>query len=156
MVVAGIAYGAGESAIHSGKETITGILFTNDKYLHWYTPLTRIVGSIFSFTTGAAGGVFAPALSSGAAIGSVLSHLFVLSPTGTNLLALSGMVAFLTGATRSPFASAILVLEMTDGHSVIFILMLAALAANLSAYFIDKHSFYDHIKMSYIKTFRSQ
>lgn len=35
------------------------------------------------------------------------------------------MVSFLTGVTRTPFTSAILVLEMTDRHSVIFHLMLA-------------------------------
>ena len=113
-------------------------------------PILRIMGSVITFTSGAAGGVFAPALTSGAAIGSVLSGWMGVSATNANLLILTGMVAFLTGLTRSPFTSAILVLEMTDGHHIIFHLMLAALTANLVAHFIDKHSLYEHLKHQYI------
>ena len=63
---------------------------------------------------------------------------------------LSGMVAFLTGVTRTPFTSAILVLEMTDRHNVIFHLMLAGMVASLVAMAIDRHSFYDHLKHFYL------
>jgi len=56
------------------------------------------------------------------------------------------MVAFLTGVTRSPFTSAILVLEMTDRHNLVFYLMLSALISNLTAKIVDKESLYDHIK----------
>ncbi len=104
---------------------------------------------MFSFTTGAAGGVFAPALSAGASVGAVLSGWMHLSATDTNLLVLAGMVGFLTGVTRTPFTSAILVLEMTDRHNVIFHLMLAGMVASLVALLIDKHSFYDHLKYQY-------
>ena len=61
------------------------------------------------------------------------------------------MVGLLTGVTRTPFTSAILVLEMTDRHSVIFHLMLAGMVAGLASYIIDKHSFYERLKMQYIK-----
>jgi H+/Cl- antiporter ClcA len=61
------------------------------------------------------------------------------------------MVAFLTGVTRSPFTSAILVLEMTDRHSVIFYLILAGMASSLISILVDKHSFYDHLKTQYIQ-----
>lgn len=150
LVVASMAFFTDESSMNSGKELMTRILFTSDKYAHWYTPILRIVGSIVSFTSGAAGGVFAPALSSGAAIGSVLSSWMELTAANSNMLMLAGMVAFLTGVTRSPFTSAILVLEMTDGHHIIFHLMLAAMVANLMAYFIDRHSLYELIKHQYI------
>ena len=103
-----------------------------------------------SFTTGAAGGIFAPALAAGASLGSVIAGWFELSAPDTNLLILSGMVAFLTGITRSPFTSAILVLEMTDRHSVIFYLILAGMTSGLFSILIDKHSFYDHLKIQYI------
>jgi H+/Cl- antiporter ClcA len=61
------------------------------------------------------------------------------------------MVGFLTGVTRTPFTSAILVLEMTDRHSVIFHLLIAALLSNIAALLIDKHSFYDRLKKGYIE-----
>jgi H+/Cl- antiporter ClcA len=66
------------------------------------------------------------------------------------------MVAFLTGITRSPFTSAILVLEMTDRHSVIFHLMLAAMISSIAALLIDKKSFYDHLKHQYIADIRKE
>jgi len=134
----------------SGKEIMTHALFTSDKYLPWYVPLLRVFGSVFTFTTGGAGGVFAPALGAGASIGSVLAGWMHLTPANTNLLILSGMVGFLTGITRTPFTSAILVLEMTDRHNVIFHLMLAGMAASIVSVLIDRHSFYDHMKYYYI------
>jgi H+/Cl- antiporter ClcA len=60
------------------------------------------------------------------------------------------MVGFLTGVTRTPFTSAILILEMTDRHNVIFHLMLAGLVASLVSLLVDKHSFYDHLAKEYI------
>jgi H+/Cl- antiporter ClcA len=138
-------------AIGSGKSVMTGTLFTTDKYVHWYLPFVRMAGLIASFTSGAAGGVFAPSLSIGASFGSWIAGLLHLSLTDTNLLILVGMVSFLTGVTRSPFTSAILVLEMTDRHNVIFYLMLAGLLANLVSLLIDRHSFYDHLKVRYLK-----
>lgn len=142
-------------ALGSGKEIMNGILFTapghgTDKFLPWYLPLLRIGGSILSFTTGAAGGIFAPALAAGSSIGSVIAGWFHLNEQNTNLVILAGMVGLLTGVTRTPFTSAILVLEMTDRHSVIFHLMLAGMVAGLASYLVDRHSFYDRLKMQYI------
>ncbi len=150
LVVALIAFISNPGLIGSGKEIMTSVLFTNDKYLPWYAPLVRISGSIISFSTGAAGGVFAPALTSGASIGSFLSGLMKLSPSDSNLLVLAGMVGFLTGITRTPFTSSILVLEMTDRHSMIFYLMLAGMLAGIVSVLVDRHSFYDHLKLQYL------
>jgi H+/Cl- antiporter ClcA len=151
LAVALMAFFTNPGLIASGKQIMTTTLFTPEKYLHWYAPLVRITGSIFSYTTGTAGGVFAPALASGASIGSVLSSWMHLSDSDTNLLILSGMVGFLTGVTRTPFTSAILVLEMTDRHSLIFYLMLAGMLAGIVSVLIDKHSFYDHLRVQFLR-----
>ncbi|HEY4290551.1 MAG TPA: chloride channel protein [Puia sp.] len=151
LLLAGLAFFVDERVLGSGKDLMTTSLFTGNKYNSWYMPLLRIVGPLFSFTTGAAGGVFAPALSAGASVGATLSGWLHLSPTDTNLVVLAGMVGFLTGVTRTPFTSAILVLEMTDRHNVIFHLMLAGMVASLVAMIVDKHSFYDHLKYQYLR-----
>lgn len=140
-----------ERAFGSGKEIMVATLFTDDKHLAWYLPLVRFVGPIITFTAGAAGGIFAPALTAGASIGSVLAGLLELSPTETNLVVLCGMTGFLTAVTRSPFTSSILVIEMTNSHNIIFYLMLAALFANLVSNLINRHSFYDQLKNQYIR-----
>ncbi|RYZ95314.1 MAG: chloride channel protein [Sphingobacteriaceae bacterium] len=151
FLMAGIAFFIDEGVLGSGKELIVTKLFSPFKYSLWYTPLLRFIGPIISFTTGAAGGIFAPALGAGASIGSFISGCFGLSDTNTNLLILAGMVGFLTGVTRSPFTSIILVLEMTDRHSVIFHLILAGMVASLVAVIIDKHSLYEHLKKQYVE-----
>ncbi|HEY2350466.1 MAG TPA: chloride channel protein [Puia sp.] len=151
LIIALLAVFVSESIFGSGKELITRTLFTSDKYTSWQIVLFRIFGPVLSFTSGAAGGIFAPALSAGAGIGSMLAGWFELTATNTNIMILAGMVGFLTGVTRTPFTSAILVLEMTDRHNVIFHLMLAGLVANMVSLLIDKHSFYDRLKNQYLK-----
>ena len=150
LIIAALAIFLDDKVLGSGKDLMAHTLFTSDKYSSWYVPGLRIAGPILSFSTGAAGGVFAPSLSAGASIGSVLSSWMHLSATNANLLMLSGMVAFLTGVTRTPFTSAILVLEMTDRHNVILHLMLAGMIASLVSYLVDRHSLYDHLKYQYM------
>ena len=150
LLMASLAYFIDMNTLGSGKGVMERVLFTPDKYSGWQTPLLRMVGPIFSFTTGASGGIFAPALGAGAGVGSWVSSWFHFSDTNTNLLILAGMVGFLTGVTRSPFTSAILVLEMTNEHNVIFHLILAAMVASIAALLVDKHSFYDHLKVQYM------
>ena len=112
--------------------------------------MVRIFGPAISFSTGAAGGIFAPSLAAGASMGAYIADIFDIPGSNANILILGGMVGFLTGITRTPFTSAILVLEMTDRHSVIFHLMLAAMVAHLASVLIDRHSLYDHLKKQYI------
>jgi H+/Cl- antiporter ClcA len=148
--IALIAFFLNSNILGSGKDLMNTVLFTDSKHLSWHTMSVRILGPILSFNVGASGGIFAPALAAGATVGSYLSGLFGIIGANANILILSGMVGFLTGVTRTPFTSAILVLEMTDRHSVIFHLMLAALVSNIAALIIDKHSFYEQLKSTYV------
>jgi len=140
----------------SGKELMNTVLFSANKRIEWYTPVVRVLGSVLCFTTGAAGGVFAPALGSGASVGAMVAGWFSFSDTNTNILILAGMVGFLTGVTRTPFTSAILVLEMTNSHNVIFHLMLAGMIASVASLSVDKHSFYDHLKAQYVRSLEEE
>lgn len=150
LILASCAYFFDVRTLGSGKELMETTLFTANKNVAWYVPILRIVGPVLSFSTGAAGGIFAPSLSAGASIGAVISGWLQLTPSGTNIMILCGMAGFLTGITRSPFTSSILVIEMTNDHNVIFHLMLTALLANMIATAWSKHAFYDHLKNQYI------
>ena len=151
LILAALAYFIDIRTFGSGKEIMSNTLFNADKSLPWQLPVLRFIGPIISFSTGAAGGIFAPGLSAGASIGAVMAGWFHLPPTSANLIILCGMTGFLTGITRSPFTCSILVLEMTNTHNIIFYIMLTALVANLVSNFISKHSFYDHLKDQYIR-----
>ena len=150
LIIAALAIFVDFHAMGSGKEIMEETLFTDAKYVHWYQPLLSFFGTIISFSVGAAGGIFAPSLSAGASIGSVLSGILHLSFSDSNLIIICGMAAFLAGITRSPFTAAILVLEMTETNDIIFYLMLAGLIGNLIASTVDKHSFYDNLKDQYL------
>ncbi len=150
LIIAGMGYFIDNRTFGSGKEIMVSTLFSNDKHLEWYMPILRVIGPIVSFSVGGSGGVFAPALSAGASIGAVMAGWLHLSATETNLMVLCGMGGFLTGVTRSPFTSSILVIEMTNSHNIIFYIMLATLLASLIANLMSKHTFYDYLKMQYI------
>ncbi len=150
MCVATIIYFFGKDAMGSGKNLMERLLFQEDKNVVWYIPFIRMFGMISSFSFGGAGGIFAPSLSCGASIGAVIADLMNIAGNNANVLILVGMTAYLTGVTRSPFTSAIIVFEMTDRHSIIFYLMLAALISNLIGNLIDKKSFYDYLKEEYV------
>jgi len=151
LLVATLAFFVNGAILGSGKSLMTTALFTNNKYYPWHTMIMRMLGSIICFNTGAAGGVFSPALAAGASIGSYVASVSHMIGSNANILILSGMVGFLTGVTRTPFTSAILVLEMTDRHNVIFHLMIAALLSNIASLMIDKHSLYEQLKKDYVE-----
>ncbi len=156
LTLAGIAFFVSKEILGSGKETMVSLLFSDNKHTGGGLFFLRFLGPLLSFTPGGAGGVFAPGLTAGAVLGSSVADWFHLSSGETNLIILAGMAAFLTGITRSPFTSAILVLEMTDRHSVIFYLILASMVAGLAAMFVDKKSFYDRLKHDYLADFKKE
>lgn len=154
LIIAFISFFISREVLGSGKEIMERVLFTSDKHEDWYVPILRMLGPALSFTSGGAGGIFAPALTAGASIGSVISGIIHLTPNETNVVILAGMVAFLTGITRAPFTSAIIVLEMTDRHSLIFHLMLAGMVSSLFSILVSRHSLYDVLKMNFLAEIR--
>jgi len=156
LIIASIAYFINREILGSGKEIMERVLFTKDKHEDWYVPVLRMLGPALSFTSGGAGGIFAPALTAGASIGSVISGAIHLTPNETNVVVLAGMVAFLTGITRAPFTSAIIVLEMTDRHSLIFHLMLAGMVSSIASILVSRHSLYDVLKVNFLAELRQK
>ncbi|WP_144282661.1 chloride channel protein [Chryseobacterium echinoideorum] len=156
LVIACISFFISREILGSGKEIMERVLFTQDKHEAWYVPILRMFGPALSFTSGGAGGIFAPALTAGASIGSVISGVIHLTANETNVVVLGGMVAFLTGITRAPFTSAIIVLEMTDRHSLIFHLMLAGMISSLFSILVSRHSLYDVLKGNFLSELRNE
>lgn len=136
-----------------GIELTTAFLFKNETSSPLLTVI-RYIGTMAAYLSGAAGGIFSPSLSIGATVGSYLSTF--MGSDHANLMVLLGMIGFLTGVTRTPFTSFILVLEMTDRHLAIFPMMLAALAAQWISGFVDSKSFYEHVKEIYLESNRKQ
>lgn len=127
----------------TGVEVISNLLF-HDESAGPMLVAVRFFATMFSYLSGAAGGIFSPSLAIGATLGSWMTQLF--HTEHPHLMVLLGMIGFLTGVTRTPFTSFILVLEMTDRHSAIFPMMMVALTAQWAAHLTDSRSFYEHVK----------
>jgi H+/Cl- antiporter ClcA len=151
LVFALTVYRFGAHSLGSGHLLLEEYLFANEVDPTLKNVGARILGPLFSMSAGGAGGIFAPSLASGAAVGGWIAQWFEPTRGQFNLLVLAGMTAFLTGVTRSPFTSAILVLEMTDRHSAIFQLMYAAMVGYLIAFTVDRKSFYERMKERLLK-----
>lgn len=137
-----VYHNLGPRHLYSGKESIHVVLFGGDS-LAWYESLTRFFLPLATSATGVAGGIFAPALSAGAVIGGTIAEF--VRPELMVVLGLSGMIGFLTGVTHTPITSFILVLEMTDRHTVVLPMMLAALCSSIGAHMVGKSSFYEEV-----------
>lgn len=135
---------AGRGTMGSGRGVIEDLLFKTTEPAGAGLVIGRMAGSFVSFACGGAGGIFAPALASGAALASALAPAF--SGIEPRLLIVLGMVGFLTGVTRTPFTSFVLVLEMTDRHSSLFPMMIAAMSAYATSHLVDHESFYERVR----------
>lgn len=147
LVVTLLAIWVDPRTVGSGSLLMGGLLFQGEES-GFLLIIARFVGTIASYLSGCAGGIFAPSLAIGASIGSELSRL--VPPEYTNLMILMGMIGFLSAVTRAPFTSFVLVLEMTDRHSVIFPMMIAALSGFSIARTFDPVSFYQHMTDFYL------
>ncbi|MBL7138371.1 MAG: chloride channel protein [Bacteroidales bacterium] len=151
VVLAFLFYFNKNVAFGPGKDIMGQILFNTDtNEISVWLLLSRYFGAIISYTSGIAGGVFATSLSSGSIIGELLMSLMNLDQEN-KLLILVAMIGFLTGITRAPFTSSILVLEMTDRHSAIFMFILAGLISSVAARIIDKKSLYQRLEWNYLR-----
>ena len=146
MTFACVVHAFGPMSLGSGEALLDQYLFSAAPEPSLKDVAGRLLGSIVSTGSGAAGMLFGPALTSGAAIGGLFGHWFGVDRGQLNILVLGGMCAFLTGITRSPFTSAIIILEMTDRHSAILQLMYAAMIASIIAHAIDDKPFYQRMK----------
>lgn len=131
----------GPTTVGAGKGFMSQLLQAPDTVATPMIFLSRICGNFFTYIGGVIGGVFAPALASGASLGQFLAQ--TMGFTSVKLMILVGMVAFLTGVTRTPFTSFILVLEMSNSHDVILYLMLASVIANVCSRIVNPLSFYE-------------
>jgi H+/Cl- antiporter ClcA len=106
-------------------------LVMGSAHLPWYFPLTKWLASLASYLSGIPGGLFAPALATGAGFGADIGRLFpTAAPQAAVIL---GMVSYLSGTVQTPITAFVIVMEMTDNNTMLFPLMAAAFVATLTS-----------------------
>ncbi|MGC1332491.1 chloride channel protein [Pseudomonas sp.] len=125
LLVAVLGWLSGGMSYGSGYVVTTQII-THDMGIPWHAPITRFLATVVTYFSGIPGGIFAPSLAVGAALGANVAAVFHLAPQP--IIALC-MVGFLAAVTQSPITSAIIVMEMIDSHGLVISLMGVALIA---------------------------
>lgn len=118
----------------------------------WY--LVPIVFVAFGFLTlvaygsGAPGGLFAPAIVLGAALGAMTSYLqnYLFNSSSTETMAMVGMGAFFAAVARVPITAVVIIFEITGRYSLVLPLMVTSAIACFVGSRIEKGSVYDMLR----------
>jgi CIC family chloride channel protein len=101
--------------------------------------VVKLAATVFSYSSGGSGGIFAPALFMGAMLGGSVGYLDVAifhhSADSVGAFAVVGMGAVFAGIVRAPMTSVLIVFEMTGGYGLVLPLMIA----NMSAFALARH-----------------
>ncbi len=113
-------------------------LTTSLRYL-----LIVLAGTCLTLGTGGSGGVFAPSLALGAALGAVVGQLPAHTfGDGVGVYAILGAGAMVAATTRAPLTSVLIVIEITHDYEILPGLLLATTLAILVSSMLEPESFY--------------
>jgi H+/Cl- antiporter ClcA len=108
--------------------------------LAWdFVPL-KFIATLASTLSGIPGGFFAPTLSIGAGLGSVIADALHVHARGA--IVLLGMTAYFAGVVQAPITSAVIIGEMSNASSMGLPLLLAALIGYGVSRFFQRESLY--------------
>ncbi len=135
------------AVLGSGHAVIEEILYMMKPWrlLVWLLPL-KVLATALSVSSGNPGGIFAPSLVLGAALGGLWGYgVHALWPSVTAAppaYALVGMAALLTATVRAPIAAVFLIFEMTRDYTLVLPLMLSTTLALVLAQALEAESVY--------------
>lgn len=99
--------------------------------------VAKFAATIASYSSGGAGGIFAPTLFVGAMLGGLMGevdrHVLRHADAQLGAFALVGMGAFFAAVVRAPMTSILIVFEMTGSYKLVLPLMVANAAAYVTA-----------------------
>lgn len=108
--------------------------------------IVKILATSATLAGGGSGGVFAPSLFLGAAIGcgvGILSGILTgIQAVSVAVFGVCGMAAMVAGTTRAPITAILIVFEMTHDYRAILPLMLAVTCSYAMAGLLEKESIY--------------
>lgn len=90
----------------------------------------KLAATVASYWAGIPGGIFTPALTTGAGIGDAIASLIGAGIDG-RVLVLISMAAFLAAATQAPLTACVVVMEMTGSQPMLFWLLAGSLLASV-------------------------
>lgn len=108
--------------------------------------LLKPIATSLTLGSGNSGGVFAPSLFTGAALGGAfgwaVNHFFPGATAGPGAFAIVGMAAVFAGAAHAPFTAILIVFEMTNDYRLILPLMAAVIVSLIISTRLHPESIY--------------
>jgi H+/Cl- antiporter ClcA len=111
--------------------------------------LLKLAATVVSYVSGIPGGIFAPSLSIGAALGSVLAPLVPGAPVGAMILL--GMTAYFSGVVQAPITATVIVMEMTANQSLTIPLMATALLSFAASRLVCRRPLYGALARRFLE-----
>lgn len=108
----------------------------------------KVLATSITLGSGGSGGVFAPSLFMGAALGGAFGSLFhdafpgATAPAGA--YAMVGMAAFFAVVVRGPITAIIIIFELTGDYEIILPVMAAVVVGVIISHVFSKESIYTH------------
>jgi H+/Cl- antiporter ClcA len=112
----------------------------------WGFPFEKMAATLLTYWSGIAGGIFAPSLSIGAALGSGIGRMLSVSIASC---ALVGMAAFLSGTIQAPITAFVIIFEMTGHHQMLPPIMMGALLGFMVARLVGAEHLYQALSRNY-------
>jgi len=103
--------------------------------------IAKLFATVASYWAGIPGGIFTPALTTGAGIGVEIART-VHMQEAQSVFVLVSMAAFLAAATQSPVTASVIVMEMSGSQAMLFWMLLASLVATVVSKQICPQAFY--------------
>jgi H+/Cl- antiporter ClcA len=147
LIVAACGFLSHGQTYGTGYEAARGAVEGNG--LAWnFTPL-KFLATLASTLSGIPGGLFAPSLSVGAGIGSIIAHVLGVHAIGA--IVLLGMCAYFSGVVQAPITAAVIIGEMTGASGMRLPLLLAALIAYGVSRLIQRESLYHALADNFLR-----
>lgn len=101
--------------------------------------------TLIAYGSGAPGGLFAPSLALGSALGYLVGYLerLCIGSASTEMFALVGMGAFFSGVARTPLTAIVITFELTENFALVTPLMFACVISSVVGDLISKGGLYD-------------
>ncbi len=133
----GVGYGTVNTLLH-GHVLLAGAFFLL---------LAKLMTTSACVGSGMSGGIFAPSLFLGAALGAIIGHLALLiwpdSPLSAAHYALVGMGAVVAGTTLAPITAILTIFELTYNYEIVLPLMTACIPAIIVVRLLHGYSIYE-------------
>ncbi len=125
LVIATIGFASGNTIFGTGYLETQNILAGEES--GFLFPFFKIIATFAAFLSGIPGGIFAPAIATGAGVGADIATFFPQEMAAA--IVLLGMTAYFAGMAQMPITAFVIVMEMTGNFGLLVPLMATAFIA---------------------------